>query len=81
MAIACGYHIVNEACRCCVSGRSRVLNTQKTCIHTGLKISTEKGSIQDTKRFDVAGDVTYGRTGAPKKALDSKLNKVLKAVY
>lgn len=33
MAIACGYHIVNEACRCCVSDRSRVLNTQKTCTY------------------------------------------------
>ncbi|GAN11369.1 hypothetical protein MAM1_0564d10928 [Mucor ambiguus] len=54
MAIACGYHIVNEA---------------------WLKISIEKGFVQPDDRFSVWGDLTYGRTGAPKKALDSRLNK------
>ncbi|KAK4518459.1 uncharacterized protein ATC70_008677 [Mucor velutinosus] len=40
-----------------------------------LRISIEKGSIQPEERFKVWGDLTYGRTGAPKKALDSKLDK------
>ncbi|KAL9558335.1 hypothetical protein MBANPS3_000958 [Mucor bainieri] len=60
MAIACGYHIVSEA----------LLKDPY-----GLKVSIEMGSVQPEERFRVWGDMTYGRTGAPKKALDSKLNR------
>lgn len=74
MAIACGYHIVSETCKCCLSDRSRALEIHMTCI--GLKISIEKGSIQSPERFHVYGDETYGRTGAPKKAWESRDKKV-----
>ncbi|EPB84477.1 hypothetical protein HMPREF1544_08781 [Mucor circinelloides 1006PhL] len=42
---------------------------------TWLKISIEKGSIQSPERFHVYGDETYGRTGAPKKAWESRDKK------